>query len=140
MTGITRVWERLWVGSRRDAEALATSTIDGRLMVITLCAEPVRTKHPQINYVQFPVDDSRPISPAQLEKILRTIGSNVRRGTVLLHCSAGASRSPLIASAWMQASGYSSVEAALTEIATLRPVLDPSPTLLRSIKENLAGG
>jgi hypothetical protein len=37
----------------------------------------------------------------------------------------------------MDACGYKNLEAALEELAGLRPIIDPSPTLLKSVKEHL---
>jgi hypothetical protein len=37
----------------------------------------------------------------------------------------------------MAVCGYKNIEAALEEISDLRSIIDPSPVLLRSIKEHL---
>ena len=58
-------------------------------------------------------------------------------GKVLLHCVGGMSRTPLIAAYWLHRCGYKNIDAALEEIAKLRPSIDPSPILLLSLKERL---
>lgn len=137
MSGPTRIWERLFVGSLRDAEALASSNPHGITTVITLCSEPVRAKSQAINYLRFPIDDTRALPAPRFDAIINAVADYIPRGTVLLHCSAGASRSPILAAAWMHAVGYKPIDKALMEIARLRPILDPSPILLTSVMELL---
>jgi len=137
VNGPTKIWERLFLGSLLDAEALASSNLHGITTVITLCAEPVRTKSQTIIYLRFPIDDTRALTATRFDAIIHAIAKNIPSGTVLLHCSAGASRSPILTAAWMHAVGYKPIDAALMEIARLRPILDPSPNLLTSVMELL---
>jgi protein-tyrosine phosphatase len=134
---MTKIWERLFLGSLRDAEALAGSNPHGVTTVITLCLEKVGNKNPGINYLRFPIDDSSPLRVGQFDSIIDAIAENIRWGTVLLHCVVGTSRSPIVAAAWMHVVGYKNIESALMEIRKLRPMLDASPVLLKSIKELL---
>jgi protein-tyrosine phosphatase len=136
VSGTRKIWERLFIGSLRDTEALASSNPHGVTTVITLCSETVRKKNPAINYLHFPIDDFCPISVGQFDSIIDAIGENIRWGTLLLHCAAGTSRTPIIAAAWMHVVGYKKIESALMEIAKLHPI-DPSPVLLKRIKEFL---
>jgi protein-tyrosine phosphatase len=136
MSGMTRVWERLFFGSLKDADALASSNPHGITTVITICSDEVGRRAKGVNYLHFPIDDSRPISARQFDAIIDAIGENIRWGTVLLHCIGGSSRSPIIAAAWMHVVGYKNIGSALEEIATLRPI-DPSPVLFKSVKELL---
>ena len=53
MSGITQVWERLFIGSFEDAEALAEANPLGINTVITLCEKPLRHRNPSIQYVIF---------------------------------------------------------------------------------------
>jgi hypothetical protein len=48
------------------------------------------------------------------------------------------SRSPIMAAAWMHRSGNLDFEAAMRHIGGLRPMIDPSPILLRSVRGNLS--
>jgi protein-tyrosine phosphatase len=126
---ITRVWERLFLGSIADAERLAKSNPDRITAVLTLCPQPPRSKAIGAEYFHFPFADDRPI-PAGLLDTIRT-------GRVLVHCVAGSSRSPIIIAAWMQIVGYKNIDECLSEIVRLRPIVDPSPLLLASIKEQI---
>jgi len=128
----------LFVGGIKDAAGLATDNSAGITAVISLCAEDVLPKRRDIKYVRIPIDDARPISPPQFEVVMSAIAEHVRSGRVLLHCGAGMSRSPIFAAAWMHRCGYLHIESALLEIAELRPLIDPSPVLLRSVMEHLS--
>ena len=90
-----------------------------------------------IEYVRIPVDDSRPVPRQRFEAAMAAIAKHIRSGRVLLNCGAGMSRSPIFAAAWMHRCGYLYLDNALLEIAELRPVIDPSPVLLKSVKEHL---
>jgi len=125
---MTQVWERLYIGGAGDAEALAESNPFG----ITA----VRAKADDVNYLRFPVSDSRPIPVAQFDGIVDAQWENIRWGTVLLVSQSGTSRAPITAAAWMQVVGCKSIDAALGEIGTLRTV-EPHPILLRSVKRAL---
>ncbi len=158
MTGITQVWERLFIGSFKDAEALAEANPLGINTVITLCEEPLRRRNPNIHYVHIAIPDSSPITVSQYRQVTdalfegicgkvpldRVCGMSVTDaisegtcGNVLLHCVAGMSRTPVIAALWMHVVGYLNINAALKKIAKLRPGIEPSPFLLMSIKEHL---
>jgi protein-tyrosine phosphatase len=134
---MTRVWERLLVGGVDDAERLAKANPDGITSVITLCSDALRNKAPVINYIQIPIADLQPISLAKFDSVMDTLSENILWGTVLLHCSAGIGRAPVLIAAWMHVVGYKHIESCLQEIAELRPIINPSPVLLKSVKELL---
>jgi len=133
---ITKIWERLYVGSSKAAERLAASNPLGITAIVTLCPESVRSRNPKISYIQIPMPDG-PVESSLLESVVNAIGTHVRRGKLLLHCSAGFSRSPCMAAMWMHIVGYRSFDEALNEIARLRSVTDPSPALVKSVKRYL---
>jgi protein-tyrosine phosphatase len=133
---ITRIWERLCVGSSKAAERLAADNPLGITAVVTLCPEPIRSRNPKISYIQIPMPDGV-VEPPLLESVVNVIGTHVRRGKLLLHCSAGFSRSPCMAAMWMDIVGYRSFDEVLNEIARLRSVTDPSPALMKSVKKYL---
>jgi protein-tyrosine phosphatase len=124
------------LGGIDDAEALAKSNPFGVTTVLTVCPERVQHKASGVNYLQFPVEDARRIPVAQFDAIIDALWENVRWGKVLVHCVAGLSRSPIIVASWMHVVGYADIDEALAEINRLRPI-DPSPILLKSVKELL---
>ena len=136
MNRMTRIWARLYLGSIDDAEALAKSNLHGIRTVLSVCREPVCTRANGVKYLQIPVEDGRRIPIARFDAVIDAVSENIRWGKVLVHCLAGLSRSPIIVASWMHVVGYKNIDAALAEINRLRPI-DPSPSLLRSVKEAL---
>ena len=129
---MTKIWERIYLGSLKDAERLARSNSQRIATVISLCPERVVGRDPKITYIHLPIPDSRPISAQKFEDILFAIAIGVRRGNVLVHCREGLNRSPILTAAWMDRCGYADVDKALAEIARKRD-LAPSRTLLTSV-------
>jgi protein-tyrosine phosphatase len=134
---MNRIWERLFLGSWHDAVALSTANPDDIETVITLSIAPVLKKRRGVNYLHLPVEDAQPISVGQVDAILDAIAENIRWGKVLVHCGEGISRAPIMVAAYMHTVGYKNIDAALKEIATVRPIIDPSDVLLNSVKEHL---
>jgi protein-tyrosine phosphatase len=133
---MTRVWEGLYLGSLKDAEHLATANTTAITAVLSLCPEEIMRRSHTIDYMRIPIADAQPISTRQFEEIMAAIERGLQRGNLLIHCVAGFSRSPILAAAWMHRCGYLNFDAALQEIAAVRAI-DPSPVLLKSIKEHL---
>ncbi len=134
---MTQVWERFYLGCSDDAERLPKSNPKRITTVVTLCEEAVVMRARHVNYLHIPIADARVIPVAKLDTILDAISENIRWGKVLLHCGAGMSRAPIMAASWMHVVGYKNVDAALEEIAGLRSIIDPSPVLLKSVREHL---
>lgn len=133
----TQVWERLWVGGLTDAEELADGNPKRITTVVSLSEILVEAKRASIAYLHFPIEDDKPVSVRQFDRILDALSENLRWGTVLLNCSQGVSRAPSLAAAYMDAVGYKSIDAALKEIRGVRTFVSPSNILLNSLKENL---
>jgi Dual specificity phosphatase, catalytic domain len=133
---VTKIWERLYVGSLKDAVQLARSNPRRIATVISLCRQKAVPRSPKIIYIQIPIPDAAPISAQKLEDILYAIAIGVRRGSVLVHCREGMNRSPILVAAWMDRCGYAEIDKALSEIAKLRD-LAPSRALLTSVRDSL---
>lgn len=133
---MTKIWDRLYLGSFKDAEHLGTANPCGITTVVSLCEEAVRRRAKTIRYVHLPVADSRPVPALRLNEIMAAMADGVRRGNLLVHCIAGSSRSPIMIAAWLDRCGYVAIERALAEITEVQDI-DPSPVLLKSIKEHL---
>jgi protein-tyrosine phosphatase len=134
---VTRIWERLWLGGHTDSERLIKGNPNNIDTVISLCEECVTVKRPGGNYVRIPIEDDCPLPAGQFDFIMDAIGENIRRGTILLHCGVGISRSPTLASAYLHVVGYRNIDAAISEIRQLRPIINPSDILFESVKEHL---
>jgi len=69
MVPMTRIWERLYIGNRIDAECLAKSNPYAITTVITLCEEPVIQRSPGINYLHHPIQDDHFLVQAALDAV-----------------------------------------------------------------------
>jgi protein-tyrosine phosphatase len=133
---VTKIWERLYLGSLKDASQLPRSNPRRIATVVSLCREQVPQQVSKIVYIRIPIADARPISAQTFEDIMFAIALGVRRGNLLLHCREGMNRSPIMIAAWMDRCGYAEIDKALSEIAKLRD-LAPSGVLLRSVRDLL---
>ena len=134
---MTHIWERLWLGSLRDADGLADENPHGITAVISLCEACVAAKRWDVRYVHIPIEDAEPVPVPKFDAIMGAIAQNIRRGTVLIHCAEGSSRAPSLTAAYMHSVGYKQIDAALAETKRLRPITNPSKTLFESVKEHL---
>jgi protein-tyrosine phosphatase len=132
------VLDGLYIGGRRDAEALSSDNPHQIATVITLCEEPVSRHSLTIRYLHFPVRDARPIRISWLIAILIAIGESVPRGAVLVHCGIGVSRSPAVVAAYLDRVGFLGFARALSHLENLRPVVAPSKALVESIERELS--
>jgi hypothetical protein len=132
---VTKIWERLYLGSLKDAVQLARSNPRRIATVITLCREKA-PRAPKIIYIHIPIPDAVPISSQKFEDIMYAIAIGVRRGSVLVHCREGMNRSPILIAAWMDRCGYADIDRALSGIAKLRD-LAPSRALMTSVRDLL---
>ena len=133
---MTKIWERLYLGSLKDAAQLARSNPRRIATVVSLCREQPVQRVPKVIYIHIPIPDARPISAQKFEDIMFAIALGVRRGNLLVHCREGMNRSPIMIAAWIDRCGYAEIDKALSEIAELRD-LAPSATLLRSVRDLL---
>lgn len=134
---MTRIWERLFVGSLADAEGLLATNPNRITTAISLCEACVTAKLRGVRYVPIPIEDAEPVPARQFDAIMSAIAQSIRRGTVLLHCAEGVSRAPSLTAAYMHSVGYRKIDAALAEIKRLRPIANPSKALFESVKEHL---
>jgi protein-tyrosine phosphatase len=134
---MTQIWERLWIGGLTDAERLVKGNPNHIDTVISLCEECIVSKLHGMNYIQISIEDDRPIPVGKFDAVMDAIAENIRWGTVLLHCGVGLSRAPCLAAGWMAAVGYKNIDAAIFEIERLRPIINPSDILFKSIRRHL---
>ena len=72
---------------------------------------------------------------AACEIIDRAIGSRNGTGKILVHCSAGISRSPMVVAAYLMKRKGMVLRAALRQIVCVRPQISPNAGFLRQLKE-----
>jgi hypothetical protein len=102
---ITSVWERLYIGSLKDAAQLATENPFGITAVVSLCSHKVPRKARGLSYTRIVIADSSPISARQFDAVMAAIAQGVRHGKLLIHCLGGVNRSPIMAAAWLHRCG-----------------------------------
>jgi len=134
---ITKILERLYLGSASDADRLAVANPAGISAVINVSTEKSEHKGPGLAYLHFPVRDGASIEPWIFEQVITAIAEQIRSGKVLVHCSAGMSRSPVMVAVYLRYAGHECFECALQTIAELRPLIDPNPLLVLSAKRYL---
>ena len=136
---MTKVFERLYVGDARDADNLAVTNPFGITAVVNVNTEVIHNWGDGITYVHYPLDEYEWILPRRFEQIMTAISKLVRGGTVLVHCGAGCSRSPVIVALYLHICGYRSFDDALFELKCLRPVVAPTKLVIKRAKTYLEG-
>ncbi len=111
--------------------------VHGIRTVLTLCEEPVHQSANSVRYIHLPVRDARPIATSFLNAILSAIEDSLREGPLLVHCSAGISRSPAVVAAFLDRTGFMTFKSALDFLEQLRPAVNPSAVLVESIASEL---
>ena len=134
---ITRILERLFLGSLQDAERLSRRNPNQISTVITLCEQSVEHRAADVRYVHLVIEDEEPIPVRQLNAVMDAITKSIRSGNVLVHCALGFSRSPALTAAYLHRAGYQNFAAAIARIKMLRPSVDPSTILMSSVEEIL---
>ena len=134
---MARILERLYLESASDADRLAKDNPSGISAVINVSMEQSEHKAPALTYLHYPIHDGTSVGPAVFEEVMTAIARQIRIGKVLVHCSAGMSRSPVMVAAYLRYAGRECFECALQTIAELRPLIDPNPVLVLSAERYL---
>jgi protein-tyrosine phosphatase len=134
---MTRILERLYLGSASDADRLAVANPVGISAVVNISTEKSEHKRPGLIYLHYPVRDGASVEAAVFEEVVTAIARHIRGGKVLVHCSAGMSRSPVMVAVYLRYAGQECFDCALQTIAELRPIIDPNPVLVLSAKRYL---
>ena len=124
-----RITKDLYIGGVTTREAVKHNGIK---CVIFLSDMP--TEYPGYNYHIF---DSGNNDPKKFISILKFVDEHMRTNDtpILLNCSAGMSRSPIIAALWLYHSGeYASFDNALEFVLSKSSVAKPNPRLINFVK------
>lgn len=85
----------------------------------------------------IPLNDGEAIPPGQLARALKILGGWLDSGeTVLVHCSAGVSRSPSIVTAYLMEKNHWMWDEAFAYVNERRPMTFPHPALRLSVKQH----
>jgi atypical dual specificity phosphatase len=134
---ITKVFERLYLGDADDADGLTVTNPFGITAVVNVSTEANQERREGIKYAHHPLDEYEWILPRRFDLIMTAISKLVRGGTVLIHCGAGVSRSPVIVALYMNEVGYKNFEDSLSELKRLRAVVAPSVLMIERAKSYL---
>ena len=131
---------RLWIGNAADARRPADLLSAGiRAVVDFAYEEPPPALPRELILLRVPLYDGEGNTPESLGLAIGSIERLLRSGILtLVACSAGLSRSPLIAAAALSRVDQIPLAAALQQIQTLRP-LDVSPRLLHDVEQWIGG-
>lgn len=127
------VAQNLFVGTAGDATDESTLRAHGIEVIVSLtAASPAEDVPAAVTLVEVPMMDGPQNSREAFETAVAAVGSRLATGEkTLLHCSAGASRSPAVAAAALALHRDSELEAAFQQILTRRPEADPHDALIR---------
>ena|GEM_PF-756028 len=137
LMAMTKVFERLFLGDAHDADSLAVVNPFGITGVLNVSTEENQQRQNGIKYVHFPIDEFEWIVPRRFDLIMTAISKLIRSRSVLLHCAAGSSRSPVVVALYMHVVGYKNFDEALSELRSLRPVVAPSALVIQRAKAYL---
>ena len=135
---MTQIWERLFLGNLADAQRLSRRNSNRIATVISLSEQCVEKKAAGVRYIHLPIEDDEPVPVHQFDAVMDALALNIRQGNVLVHCGVGISRAPSLTAAYLHRVGYKHIDAAIEEIRQVRPIIEPSTTLLDSIRRHLA--
>ena len=136
---MTRIFERLYLSDAREADHLTVSNPHGITAVVNVSIETNHQRRDGIKYVHLPLDESERIPPRTFEKVITAISQLIRAGTVLVHCSAGSSRSPVVVALYVHIVGCRNFDDALSQLRSQRSVVAPSKVVIESAKVYLKG-
>jgi len=126
------VAEDLFVGTAAaagDATLLNERGIDA---VVTLTHDAPAVPA-DVTATSVPLVDGPRVDRAAFERAVAAVRSSLASGgRVLVHCSAGASRSPAVAATALALDGDDDLDAAFDRVVRRRPPADPHPALVRT--------
>lgn len=124
----------LAVASLEAASDLEALTRHGIQAVVDASNRDGNPRFPGIRYHEVPISDPDERLPEFLPGLVAFIDDARGRGSVLLHCVAGVSRSPALAVCYLHERHGLSLPAALDHVRSRRAQADPHPLFLRLIQ------
>jgi atypical dual specificity phosphatase len=126
------VTPRLYVGTDDDADDAATLRDGGITTVVSLTHRSPERTVADVTVVERPMLDGPQNGRGAFAEAVSAARTALEGGeTVLVHCSAGASRSPAVAAATLALHEDRSLEDAFEQVAARRPAADPHPAMIR---------
>lgn len=132
MFNFSEIEEGLFLGSAPELEDIIQNKFEFVLNVSNHYTPPdyLSTLPPEIGMRKFPLEDNKRLSLAlALGAVMELARVRSENKTVLVHCSAGQSRSPTIVALYLMAKHARSWEETIRRIKSRRPFVDPHPLL-----------
>ncbi|KAH7109958.1 protein-tyrosine phosphatase-like protein [Dactylonectria macrodidyma] len=126
----------LYLGPCSAASSSSFLTSNGIIAVISIGSTPSE-KVDGVTYHRISMADSPSSSISEAIKTTNTIIDSVAEadGKVLVHCSAGISRSPTLIAAYLMSRQDMSLKEALGAIVSARPAVCPNPGFIRQLRD-----
>jgi len=131
----------LYIGTIENAKYLLWDNPNGIEAVVNVSGEEY-DQNPNITYLNVPLEDGKSIPKDKFDTCMKFLADcDAKEMPTLVHCHIGASRSPVIAASHMlklRQKKYPekefTLEGVLSLIKMVRPMILPSPALIRSAK------
>jgi len=133
-TGVTAIFDRLYLGCFSKAEKLDTFNPWNIDRVVNCTKESYKLQSPDLRVIQMNQEDGEAWDPFKLIHAVDWIQGCLTGGhTVLVHCHAGMSRSPSVVACYLYVCGWD-INNALDFIHQRRPIVDVAPAIWISAK------
>jgi protein-tyrosine phosphatase len=134
---MTEILPHIFVGNTSDAQDLGRLTKNGITHVLN-CTPDLpfllenKYKCMRIDVLDLPSQNIR----KHFDQAIEFIDSALRsKGNILVHCSAGISRSPTLVLAYMMKKNHWTLEEAFDKMRKLRQIVDPNVSFIVQLKE-----
>jgi len=122
----------LFVGTTADAGDGSRLHECGVTAVVSLTHADPQGGYPDgVTVVEVPMVDGPQNERAAFDRAVTAVASRLDEGGVLVHCSAGASRSPAVAATALALSEGIGLDEAFRRVAARRDAVDPHDALVR---------
>jgi len=135
---MSKITDLLYVGNYGNASRLADENLEGIQAVLNVSTEPPYQKIESIQYRDVRFDDGHEIPLHSFAEAIAFLQFQHETGhKTLVHCAAGISRSPSVVAAFLHHSKQYDLDLAWILIRKCRPIVQPHPFIVRSIKKHL---
>lgn len=128
----------LFIGNYLNGAELVFANPRDFHAVLNVSTERPYRKAPGISYMEIPFEDGHAVPAKQFMACMDFLMFQYETGKkTLVHCAAGISRSACTIAAFMHISGQMPFDAALHHIKHCRPIVQPHPDIVTSIRKLL---
>ncbi len=135
---MSKITDLLYVGNYGNAARLTDENLEGIQAVLNVSTEPPYNQAESIQYRAIRFDDGHEIPLHAFAEAIAFLQFQHETGhKTLVHCAAGISRSPSVVAAFLHHSKQYDLDLAFNIIRKCRPIVQPHPLIIRSIKKHL---